>query len=162
MSMSPIEIPIDVRFDDFDKKSIKILNEIIEATGCEIVISSDWRRHADLDDMGKYYDMQGIIKKPIAYTPNLGDCTNYDDTFEWVRQWDSQQTRSLEIKQYLLNNPDVTHWVAIDDLNMGKTGMYYGQDFTHDWGLDNFVLTPTGSKGIKDDGIKEKVINFLI
>jgi len=161
MSMTSKDIPLEVRFDDFDKKSIKILNEILETTGAEIVVSSDWKRHADLEELGKYYEMQGINKKPIALTPNLGDCTNYDDTFEWNRHWDSEQTRSLEIKQYLQDNPDVTHWVAIDDLNMSKTGLHYSVEFQHDWGLDNFVLTPNGGKGIKDDGIKQKVINYL-
>jgi hypothetical protein len=159
--MTSKDMPLEVRFDDFDKKSIKILNEILETTGAEIVVSSDWKRHADLEELGKYYEMQGINKKPIALTPNLGDCTNYDDTFEWNRHWDSEQTRSLEIKQYLQDNPDVTHWVAIDDLNMSKTGLHYSVEFQHDWGLDNFVLTPNGGKGIKDDGIKQKVINYL-
>ena len=33
-------------FDRFNDKAIKVLNEIIEATDCEIVISSDWRFHS--------------------------------------------------------------------------------------------------------------------
>ena len=44
---------------------------------------------------------------------------------------------------------------------MGKTGQYYSVDFTHDWGLDNFVLTPKGNEGLKQSGIKEKVLSFL-
>ena len=54
--------PVDVRFDDFDKKSIKILNEILEETGAEIVVSSDWRFHATLEELGGYYLSQGISK----------------------------------------------------------------------------------------------------
>ena len=46
-------------------------------------------------------------------------------------------------------------------LNMGKTGMYYGMKFEHDWALDNFVHTPLGNEGIKQSGIKEKIINYL-
>jgi hypothetical protein len=34
-------------------------------------------------------------------------------------------------------------------------------EFEHDWALDNFVLTPKGNEGIKQSGIKEKVIKFL-
>jgi hypothetical protein len=52
--------PVSVRFDDFDKKAIKILNEIIEETGCEIVVSSDWKLHATLDELGDYYEIHGI------------------------------------------------------------------------------------------------------
>ena len=30
-----------------------------------------------------------------------------------------------------------------------------------DWGLTNFVLTPKSTEGIKQSGIKEKIINYL-
>ena len=40
--------PVSVRFDDFDKKAVKVLNEILEETGAEIVVSSDWKLHATL------------------------------------------------------------------------------------------------------------------
>jgi hypothetical protein len=30
------------------------------------------------------------------------------------------------------------------------------------WGLTNFVLTPKGSEGIKQTGIKEKILKHLI
>jgi len=156
------EAPVSVRFDDFDKKAIKVLNEILEETGAEIVVSSDWKRLSNVEEMGEYYESQGITKKPIAFTPNLSECTNYDnETFPWSRQWDLEQTRSLEIKQYLQDHPEITHWVAIDDLNMGKTGKYYSVSFEHEWGLDNFVLTPKGNEGLKQSGIKGKVLEFL-
>lgn len=148
--------PIDVRFDDFDKKAIKVLNQVLEETGAEIVLSSDWKLHATLEEIGDYFLSQGVIKKPIAYTPNLNECTNYDDTFPWNHQWGLEQCRSIEIKQYLLNHPEVTHWVAVDDLNMGKN-----EPFKESWGLDNFVLTPLSREGIKQSGIKEKIIKYL-
>lgn len=163
LSMTNLEIPIEYRFDNFNKKAIKILNEILEETGAEIVVSSDWKHWANVHEMGEYYESQGIIKKPIDFTPNLGECTNYDkETFPWSRQWDLEQTRSIEIKQYLQNHPEITHWVAIDDLNMGKTGKVNGMEFEHEWGLDNFVLTPNGNEGIKQSGIKEKTLQFLL
>lgn len=163
LSMTNLEIPIEYRFDNFNKKAIKILNEILEETGAEIVVSSDWKHWANVHEMGEYYESQGIIKKPIDFTPNLGECTNYDkETFPWSRQWDLEQTRSIEIKQYLQNHPEITHWVAIDDLNMGKTGKVNGMEFEHEWGLDNFVLTPNGNEGIKQSGIKEKILQFLL
>ena len=163
MSMGMDEIPLEYRFDNFNKKAIKILNEILEKTGAEIVVSSDWKRWANLKEMGEYYESQGIIKKPLHYTPNLSECTNYDnDTFPWSRQWDLEQTRSLEIKQYLIDHPEITHWVAIDDLNMGKNVMSYGINFEHDWGLDNFVLTERSNEGIKQSGIKDKILKYLL
>jgi hypothetical protein len=156
-------LPVEFRFDNFNKKSIDVLNEILETTGAEIVVSSDWKRWANVEEMGEYYLSQGIIKKPIAFTPNLSECTNFDsETFPWSRQWDSEQTRTIEIKEYLHNHPEITNWVSVDDLNMGKTGMYYGMEFEHEWGLDNFVYTPLSREGIKQSGVKEKIINFLM
>ena len=156
LSMTNGEVPLEFRFDNFNKKAIEVLNEILEVTGAEIVVSSDWKRWANIEEMGEYYESQGILKKPIAFTPNLSECNNYDDTFPWIRQWDLEQTRSLEIKQYLLDHPEVTHWVAVDDLNMGKN-----EPWKDVWGLENFVLTPRGSEGIKQSGIKEKIVKFL-
>jgi len=154
--------PVDVRFDNFDQKAIKILNEILEETGAEIVVSSDWRFHANLEELGEYYTSQGISKKPIGVTKKLGEC-DVPENFIWSRQWDSEQTRSLEILQYLKDHPEVTEWVAVDDLNMGipQNDETWGE-MEMDWGLTNFVLTPKSSEGIKQSGIKEKIVKYLI
>ena len=157
LSMSMGDFPLEYRFDNFNQKAIKILNKIIEETGAEIVTSSDWKRWANLEEMGEYYESQGISKKPIALTPNLGQCTWYNDlVWVWSPQWDLEMTRVIEIKQYLHDHPEITHWVAVDDLDMGKNGEGW-----KDWGLDNFVLTPKGAEGIKQSGIKEKILKFL-
>ena len=161
LSQSVNSLPIEARFDNFNKKAINILNEILEETNAEIVISSDWKRWASVEEMGEYYESQGIKKKPIAFTKNLGDC-DVPDNFIWSRQWDLEQSRSLEIKQYLKDNPQITHWVSVDDLNMGipQTHETWGE-MEMDWGLTNFVLTPKSREGIKQNGIKEKIIEFL-
>ena len=148
---------VEVRFDDFDQKAIKILNQVIEETGAEIVVSSDWKLHANLEELGDYYEAQGIIKRPIALTPNLGQCTWYNDmVWIWSPRWDLEMTRVIEIKQYLHDHPEITHWVSVDDLNMGKNGESW-----KDWGLENFVLTPRSNEGIKQSGVKEKLIKYL-
>ena len=149
------DAPVEVRFDDFDKKAVKVLNEILEETDAEIVVSSDWRCHANLEELGEYFLSQGILKKPIGFTKLLGQC-NQPENYEWLHKWDLEQSRSLEILQYLRDNPEITQWVAVDDLDMGKNGEEW-----KDWGLDNFVLTPSSSEGIKQSGIKEKIIKFL-
>ena len=155
------EAPVDIRFDDFDKKSIKILNEVIEETGAEIVVSSDWRFHATLEELGEYYLSQGISKKPIGFTKKLGQFQE-PENFPWSRQWNLEQSRSLEILQYLKDHSEVTEWVAVDDLNMGipQTHESWGE-MEMDWGLTNFVLTPKSSEGIKQTGLKDKIIKLL-
>jgi hypothetical protein len=149
--------PIDCRFDAFDEKAIKVLNEILEQTGCEIVVSSDWKLHATLEELGDYYESQGIVKRPIALTPDIQNCTVHGNVFIWSPRWDLEQTRTIEIRQYLHDHPEVTHWVSVDDLNMGKIG----EPWKDVWAINNFVLTPKSSEGIKQSGVKEKILKFL-
>jgi hypothetical protein len=165
MSQGILEMPVEMRFDNFNRKAVKILNEILEETDAQIVVSSDWKRWANVEEMGEYYVSKGIKKKPIAFTPNLSDCTWYVEAypagFIWSRAWELEQTRCIEIKQYLADHPEITHWVSIDDLRMGKSGLDYSVPYEHEWGLDNFVETPRSTEGIKQSGIKEKILKFL-
>jgi len=161
-SKSLSDAPVDVRFDDFDKKSIMILNEVLQETGAEIVISSDWRFHATLEELGEYYTSQGISKKPIGITKKLGEFDE-PENFPWTRRFGLEQSRSLEILQYLNDHPEIIKWVAVDDLNMGIPQYHesWGDMTMDDWGLSNFVHTPKSSEGIKQTGIKEKIIKML-
>jgi hypothetical protein len=149
--------PVEVRFDNFDDKAIKILNQILEETGADIVVSSDWRLHATLDEISEYYLSKGIIKKPISFTKRYIGCDKPDE-FVWRRDTAIEQQRCIEVRQYLTDHPEITHWVCIDDLQLGEKDSY---GFKREWGLTNFVHTPRESEGIKQSGIKEKVINFL-
>ncbi len=143
--------PIEIRLDNFDTKAIAVLNSILEKTDAEIVVSSDWRFHATLEELGDYYESQGIIKKPIGLTDRI--LYKYYEDFPWNRKFDLEQTRSLEILEWLQTRDDITHWVAIDDLDMS---------LRNDWGLTNFVHTPKSNEGIKQSGIIDKILKFLV
>jgi len=145
--------PIEIRFDNFDKKAISVLNEILEETGAELVVSSDWKLHATLEELGEYYESQGIIKKPIDRTLNMDE---FDLAGAGLFSWKGfrSKMRIVEIEQYLKDHPEITHWVAIDDMNMTP-------EANQGHGLKNFVLTPRSNEGIKQCGIKEKVIDYL-
>jgi hypothetical protein len=168
LSMTSREIPVEYRFDNFDRKAVKILNEILETTDAEIVVSSDWRLHANLEELGQYYESQGIIKKPIDVTERF-HYINWESEgrvptdFPWNRTDGLEQERHFEIKEWLKNHSEVTHWVAVDDLNMGiymeKTS--WGVAYDRSWGLENFVWTPRVQQGIKQTGIKEKILKYL-
>ncbi len=86
-----------------------------------------------------------VIKRPIALTPNIQNCTVHSNLFIWSPRWDLEQTRTIEIRQYLHDHPEVTHWVSVDDLNMGKNG----EPWKDEWAIGNFVLTPKSSEGIR-------------
>lgn len=157
LSQSVESLPVDARFDNFDKKSIKILNEILEETGALIVVSSDWRAWADVEEMGDYYQQQGIIRKPIDFTPRS---YTMPEIIPWHPVWDLEGSRTLEIQEWLKNHPEVTHWVAVDDLDMSWKDVSESRSGSG-WGLTNFVHTPRVSEGIKQLGVKEKILSFL-
>jgi hypothetical protein len=146
-----------VRFDNFDKKAVKVLNEILEETGAEIVVSSDWRLHATLEELGEYYLSKGILKAPTAFTKRYIGCDKPDE-FVWRRSAMYEQQRCIEVRQYLTDHPEITHWACIDDLQLGEKDSY---GHLQEWGLSNFVHTPRMNEGIKQSGVKEKLLQYL-
>jgi hypothetical protein len=141
--------------DPFNEKAIKVLNEILKESDAEIVVSSDWKFHASLEQLGQWYELHGAIKKPIDTTSK--DTTEAPPDFPWQRIVDLEQTRYLEITKWLRENPEVTHWVAIDDMDMSERFV----DGKFSWGVKNFVRTPRANEGLKQSGVKEKVLKFL-
>ena len=139
------KLPIN-RMDNFDKKAVKILNEILDETGAEIVVSSDWKLHCSLEEMQELYTIYGVNKVPIGMTKDLASFDPYTaDLFIWKR-W-LERARMVEIRKYLEEHPEIEQWVSIDDLEMFE--------------LVNFVHTPRSSEGIKQTGIKKLIIEKL-
>jgi hypothetical protein len=158
------QLPVEYRFDNFDVKAVKILNQILEKTNAEIVVSSDWRYHATLEELGEYYISKGIIKKPIGVTDMFKDI--FPKEWGYLRfRADTELERSMEIGHWLENHPEVTHWVAVDDLDMSVD--FLADRFSAKDGLDakpgltNFVHTPKSWEGIKQSGIKQKILTYL-
>jgi len=132
------KIPPHIRMDNFNSKAVKVLNEILEITGAEIVVSSDWKLHCTLEELQNMFKEYGVIKSPIDITPNKV-LTNISDL---------EDNRVSEINTWLNNHPEVSHWVAVDDLDLSE--------------LPNFVQTKKPyNEGIKQSGIKDKIISFL-
>jgi hypothetical protein len=136
-------IPVIVRMDNFNVKAVKVLNQILEETDAEIVVSSDWKLHCTLEELKDLFIEYGISKSPIDVTPNL----THHMISEGYHRSEIEEFRIAEIKKWLSEHPEVTHWVAVDDLNLSDLG--------------NFVLTPKSSQGIKQCGIKEKILKLL-
>ena len=121
----------------FNAKAVGVLNEILEATGAEIVLSSDWRFHWDLDELDGIFKFNGVTKSPIAITSKIK--RKMSSELE-----DDRLHQIIDFKR----KHDITNYVAIDDLNMS-------------FGLgDHFFLTKS-NMGIKQTGLKEKIINKL-
>jgi hypothetical protein len=134
--------PCPGKLDPFNTEAVSILNSILELDNTiEIVISSDWKYWVPLKEMCEFYQAQGILKTPIAYTPKTAD-------YIWNQY---PQQRSKEINTWLTDNMDVnniTKWVAIDDIDMRPY-------------LDNFVWVSKPAEGILQDGIKDSLLQYL-
>jgi len=149
------DIPAWIKLDNFDFKATKVLNSILLHNDVEIVISSDWKLFASLEQLQEMFDKYGVIKSPIDVTPTL---VNYESKSQFTK-WELQQWRINEIKLWLSKHPEVTHWVAVDDMDLSeKFSPISGKS---NGGLTNFVHTPKSTEGIKQLGIKEKIIKFL-
>jgi hypothetical protein len=114
--------------------------------------------------LGEYYLSQGIIKKPIGVTDMFKDI--FPKEWSGLRfRAELELERSMEIQHWVDNHSEITHWVAVDDLDMSV--QFLGDRFSardgsdSKPGLTNFVHTPRSSEGIKQCGIKEKIIKFL-
>jgi len=149
-------LPAWVKMDNFNDKAVKILNSILLETGAEIVVSSDWKLYCTLDELKEMFTKYGIIKQPIDTTPNI--TLKYDK--QYYTKKELAEYRVMEIKNWMKEHSEVTQWVAIDDLPLDeKFGPISGNS---NGGLTNFVLTPKSAEGIKQSGIKEKIIKFLV
>tara|TARA_Y100000992_G_C21173033_1_gene446863 strand:+ start:111 stop:662 length:552 start_codon:yes stop_codon:yes gene_type:complete len=147
---SPSSVKRGEIFDPFCKKAIKVLNEIIKETDCEIVVSSDWRLYCDLNKMQSTYLERGIIKAPIGYTIVFSDkdADLWEETKEYKDFYKiNARVREKEIQHWIDTHSHVSKWVAVDDLPMNK--------------LKSFVHTVRPDEGIKQYGIKEKIIKKL-
>jgi hypothetical protein len=127
---------------NFNKKAVKVLNDICEAVDPIIILSSDWQDHYDIDVMNEFFEWNGINYKISAYTPSAWGVmfTSYQQL---------EECRAYEILQYVRER-EVKNWVAIDDLDL-KT-----------WIPDNFAHTPKSNEGLKQSGVKSKILNILL
>jgi hypothetical protein len=123
-------------FSDFDLDAVAVLNDIIQQTGAEIVISSDWKRETTLSGMCEFYQKQGIEKMPLAYTDWLPGAATY------------HEQRAGEIRAWLGQHPETTHWCAVDDLYMAT------------W-LTNFAWAKHVDQGIKDPLVQKQIIELI-
>lgn len=129
----------------FDKKCVKVLNEILEkCPGAVIVLSSDWKLSYDLPRMNKIFKEFGVNAVVSDITPDL-----------WGVQYNSlqqlEECRAEEILKYQTDHANtIDKWVAIDDLNLKQ------------WIPDNFVHCSRSFEGIKQSGVKDKILKILI
>jgi hypothetical protein len=128
----------------FDEKCVRIFNDIIEKTNPVIVLSSDWKDKYTIAMLNEIFEWNNVNAKVSDITPNL-----------WGTQYTSlqqlEECRAEEILKYQVDHANVVDkWVAIDDLNLKS------------WMPDNFVHCTRVNEGIKQSGVKDKILKILI
>ncbi len=111
---------------DWDKDAVDRIKRILKETGAKIVISSDWRSERLQDkmkDLLRIWDMEqywvgetNIIwhEEQVAEKEIL----TYIETKANGSHW---SYRELEILYYIYKHPEVTNYVAIDDMDLSRT-----------------------------------------
>lgn len=125
----------------WNEDAVKIFNEILDATDAEIVLSSDWKLHWNLDDLKGIFNWNGVKKHPIAVTGEV-----------FIANGNLEMARAGEISDYIREN-DIINYVVIDDLNVGKYMQLTGDE-------DKYFMTRSGD-GIKKTGLKDRIIKKL-
>jgi hypothetical protein len=125
----------------FDPKCVKIFNEILDETGADIVLSSDWREHFSLEDLDKIFKFNGVNKSPVDIT--ISELASFGNQI---------MNRAFQIGEYVTRN-NITNYVVIDDLNVGKYMVITNEE-------NKFVLTDD-FEGLKKLNIKNKILKIL-
>jgi hypothetical protein len=127
----------------FDDKCVKVFNQILEKTNATIILSSDWKDKYPLHAMNNIFKVNDIIEPITDYTISL-----------WGEKYKNLMTdleicRAEEILDFV-SRYDIENWVAIDDLDLSP------------WiSSENFVHTPRANEGIKQSGIKNKILRII-
>jgi len=126
----------------FDSKCVKVLNQIIEVVNPIIILSSDWKDKYSIKQMNRIFEINKINSKIFDNTVTLWG-TLFNDY-----KTELELCRATEILIYV-NKYDIGCYVAIDDL-----------DLKH-WIPNNFIHITRIFEGIKQSGLKEKIITKL-
>ena len=111
-------------YDYYDPSCVDVFNTIMEKTDANVVVSSAWRLMHSLDDLRDHFERNNMKCKDrvIDVTPDLG-CH-----------------RGLEIDQWLVDHPEVTHFVIIDDGDQMKPHMSHLVLTDFSSGLEDYHL----------------------
>lgn len=94
---------------DWDKDAVNELKQMLDESGAEIVLSSDWRFSKNLSQMKllfKIHGLDGYLKELVPRTKDFSE-------------------KSDDITAYLISHPDLFYYCVIDDNFMG--GLFPGR-----------------------------------
>jgi len=125
----------------FNKDCVNILNEILELSDAEIILSSDWKLFWDLSKLKVIFEKNGLIKHPIDVTKDF--MVSRDS---WVGL---EKNRASQIAEYV-NRTQIEDFIILDDLDVKK---YMNPEF------DDKIFLTRSSEGLKQSMLKTKILN---
>jgi hypothetical protein len=132
------EIANDLKLPyEFNSVCVKVLNEILKETDADIILSSDWRTHWNLQELDNIFKFNKVIKSPMDVTEV------FPTSFMFL-----EKNRAHEIDIYRQKH-NLENYVIVDDLDL--------LPFVP---KERFVHT-IEREGIKQSNVKEKILNIL-
>ncbi len=125
----------------FDETCVRVFNRIFENSNVLVVLSSDWKEDYTIEHLNRIFAWNGVKITIIDKTPNL-----WGVKFTSLKQL--EECRSAEIRQYI-DEQNIKKYIIIDDLDLSP------------WFPENFIRTPRANEGIKQSGIKDKILKLL-
>lgn len=114
-------------WDDMDPDAVNRLNQICHSTGAKIVVTSTWRNFGTFDGLKAHYSSQGISEVPIGMTRQYKELVTeeHPELTGWrIISQSPAIDRAVEIRDYLANNPGISQYLIIDDIDMRSTCKY--------------------------------------
>jgi hypothetical protein len=127
----------------FDEKCVKVFNQILDNISSPIIIlSSDWGKKYSIEVMNEIFKWNTVNAVVTDITSDL-----WGIKFTSLAQL--EDCRADEILKYV-HEHQIENYIAIDDLDLSP------------WISDeHFVRTPRVNEGIKQSGIKDKILSRI-
>jgi HAD domain in Swiss Army Knife RNA repair proteins len=133
---------LDVRYP-FNPGAVAIFNQILDETGWDVVLSSDWKYHWDLDQLDTIFLANGVKKSPIDVTHSRTIVENRSNL---------EEDRAYQILSWVKdNNPE--DFVVFDDLKLGE--------LLEAQGFNNHFFLCKSEEGLKQTSLKDKILKRM-
>lgn len=111
----PVPSKTFIPVGDFAVAAVANVRSIVQQTGATIVLSSEWRRTEKLRDsvnaVLRSQDMDPLRGSTEIHPTKLELAKQHGPKLAWCER------RAREITKWLRDHPEVTSWVALDDLD---------------------------------------------
>lgn len=95
-------------FAEFNKRAVNKLNEYLESTGYDIVLTSTRRYTIEIDQMNEFFKVRGINGQIIDYLP--------------LYDLDLRYSRYDEVIRFIMKHRPENYLVIDDDKSLAKLG----------------------------------------